>query len=74
MMPAIHRRAVCEICGEEILGEWCYTFSGGACICEECVNKEIDKIDPRLEWWLWDFLGDHHRETPDWWEEEEGMP
>ena len=74
MMPAIHRRAVCEICGEEILGEWCYTFEDGACICESCMDDEMDKVDPRLMWQLVDWAVEHHKETLDWWEEEEGMP
>ena len=73
MMPAIHRRAVCEICGEEILGEKCYVFET-ECFCDDCVDREMNKIDPRLEWWVRDYLGDHYKDTPDWWEEEEGMP
>lgn len=73
MMPPIHRRAVCEICEKEIDTEKCYVFDW-ECMCEKCVDGEMEKVDPRLTWWIWDFLGDHHKETPDWWEEEEGMP
>lgn len=73
MMPAIHRRAVCEICEKEILTERCYSFERDH-FCEDCVRQQMDKIDPRLTWWLWDHLEDHHKETPGWWEEEEGMP